>query len=312
MINTCFIADTRAARVVSSVLAALFIVVISGCSIFQTKSKQAAYPPSACRTGNLLDDLGRIGSAIRSIDARARIQLELNGRKQPSISCTLKWYGADRSQLLRLTGYGPFGITLFDCLLKDNTFLLSIPSHKATYFSDLTQGIDAQSRPGSISQNSRAASAAAQFRMALNPWNAAMTSRISEIFCPGFNENPFLDSGSTEPSNASLVCYSSFVNQTRVWSAFDVNTLAPFAMETRDFKAYFNGILSDSGHSLPCVKYPESIILILKKRDITIHISIKKISFNTITPWQAAFDRAPFMGLRLIPLGNLLRQAVGR
>ncbi len=297
---------------VSSVLAALFIVVISGCSIFQTKSKQAAYPTSACRTGNLLDDLGRIGSAIRSIDARARIQLELNGRKQPSISCTLKWYGADRSQLLRLTGYGPFGITLFDCLLKDNTFLLSIPSHKATYFSDLTQGIDAQSRPGSISQNSRAASAAAQFRMALNPWNAAMTSRISEIFCPGFNENPFLDSGSTEPSNASLVCYSSFVNQTRVWSAFDVNTLAPFAMETRDFKAYFNGILSDSGHSLPCVKYPESIILILKKRDITIHISIKKISFNTITPWQAAFDRAPFMGLRLIPLGNLLRQAVGR
>lgn len=280
------VSASSAARLCVSVLAALFFLCLQACSLFRPWVEgPAAVLPGVCRSGDTKRDLQVVGAAITGIEARARIQLTVRGTRQPSVRCALKWRHSAEGERLRATGSGPFGITIFDALIRDNLFLLYIPSHDAVYFADIEQdGVHGRDMN----------SIAMQARMVLNPWEAVAAPDTREVLCQAFPDLNNLPD--------DCVCYASLQGTGRTLAVFSSRTLSPAVLETGSCSVQFSGLVEGSDSSLPCVRYPSRILIFLKSLDLQLDIKIADAEFNGVPANDPAFDTLPFMTMRVLPL----------
>ncbi len=279
----------NAARLYTAVLAALFSLCVQGCSQFApTPEAPEISQPGACRSRHIMRDIQAIGASITGIEARARIQLTVRGIKKPWIKCAFKWCGYAQGDRMRVTGSGPFGITVFDALIRDNLFLLYIPSHDTVYLADIQNdgvgGRDIQS-------------VAAQVRMVLNPWRAADFPDTREVLCAAY---PSLSDISSE-----TICYASFEGSGRTLAIFNYLNLSPVALETEGSSVKFSGLARQNGTPLSCVNYPARISINMKSYNLQLDIKVRDVAFNNVPADQPAFDSLPFMTRQIAPLSML-------
>ncbi len=280
----------RAAVIRLMVLAALLMFLCQGCFLFPSPSPVGTEVPSSCRSGDALRDIRSIAHSITGLDALARIQITIRGRKQPWVRCALKWSHGPSGERMRVTGSGPFGITVFDALLRDNLFLLYVPSHEAVYFADMRQGMHNGTTGEEMSRM------ASRVRMVLNPWSALEVPDTSEMSCAEF----------PNAVHADQLCYIS-EGDGMIRSAFSSLSLSPYVLETERSMVQYAGRLEQQGRGLPCVMYPSSITVRLQDYALKLDIRVKEATFNTISPQQPAFDTLPFMSMRLLPLNMLVQ-----
>ncbi len=267
---------------------------LSGCAFFQEPAPSPPpYVTQGCATGDILQDLRQTDASLHSIDATARVQIEINSQKQPSVACSIKWVKDNQSDCLRITGRGPFGITLFDALLKDNRFLLYLPSHRTIYTADLTS----QYQTMQLSQK------AVEARIIVDGWSALSAITTNQIACAAVLPSRNIPEDS--------VCFSSYTGQIPIVSMFSSHNRAPLTVVTHSYTVHFRGTVPRSFNTPPCLNYPGTVLLILKDWNVRLRADLKEITFNTLTPTDASFDRHTFDNIPSMPLNMLFKRGHG-
>ncbi len=292
-------------------LAVLISVLSQGCALFTPSPEgQGSIPASVCRTGNIRKDLQAVAASITSITARVRVQLTVYGQrasqediqrylqkypqKYPWIDCILHYSPSPSGVRMRVTGLGPFGITVFDTLVRDRQFFLYIPTDKAVYFANIGPQGQVNS-PHSLDQ---------QLRYVLNPWSLINNNKIRQTICPRERDR--------QMAHNHYVCLSSSTGHWSIPAAmFTYDTLGPISIETKDLSARFAGRITHGNIGLPsCVPYPDTITATLKDFNLKIDIKIKEIEFNNTPHNLPIFDSLPFTRMRMVPLEVLTSRSL--
>lgn len=271
-----------------SASAAVFVLLCTGCAFWNIVPVEVPQSEITCRTGNVTRDIRMLASSITGLNARARVQVTAMGKKYPSVSCTLKWSHAADNQRMRITGSGPFGITVFDALLRDNYFFLYIPSHDVVYAADLHEA--------TVGNDIRAA--AGQVRMALNPWSVLEETGYTKVRCSSLVSFRHL------PQDA--VCYAWPHSMRSGVAVFRKTTLSPVMQDTDACTLKFSGLLEETENNPFCLTYPSRITIRLKFRDLIIDIKVREAVFNRITHDHQAFNSAGFISMPLRPIRKFI------
>ncbi len=288
-------------------LAVLISVLSQGCALFTPSPEgQGGMPASVCRTGNLRKDMQAIAASITSVTARVRVQLTVYQQRAPKkytqrypqkypwIDCILRYSPSPSGVRMRVTGLGPFGITVFDALVRDRQFFLYIPTDKAVYFANIgRQGKENSSH--SLDQ---------QLLYVLNPWSLINNNKIRQAICPGERDRQI--------AHNHYVCLSSSPDH---WSSpaamLTDDTLCPISIDTKDLSVKFAGRVTHGNRSIPsCVSYPDTISATLKDFNLKLDIKIKEIEFNNTPSTLPIFDSLPFTRMRMVPLEVLTSRSL--
>jgi outer membrane biogenesis lipoprotein LolB len=116
----------------SIALALLACACLSGCAGKQRRPP-SVQPSPGIATGDILDAMSLQASQLTSLKARVKLKLTTHDQTQPEIKGQLMWTRTHEGELARVTGHGPFGVTVFDCLVAEQAFYLFITSHNAVY-----------------------------------------------------------------------------------------------------------------------------------------------------------------------------------
>ncbi len=293
-------------------LAVLISVLSQGCALFTpTPAGQGGIPAPLCRTGNLKKDLQAIAASITSITARVRVQLTVyqqeaspkhtgtypqkySSQRYPWIDCILHYSPSPSGVRMRVTGLGPFGITVFDALVCNRQFFLYIPTDKAVYFANIGQ----QNNKGITNSLDR------QLLYVLNPWSVINNNKIRQTVCPR--------EGGRQIAPNRHVCLSAFPDHGDSLSAmFTDETLCPITIDNRDLSVRFAGLVTHGNVDISsCVPYPDTISVTLKEFNIKLDVKIKEIEFNNTPPTLPIFDPLPFTHMRMLPLEMLTSRSL--
>ncbi|MBW1718537.1 MAG: hypothetical protein JRJ43_03105 [Deltaproteobacteria bacterium] len=264
-------------------LALLACACLSGCA-GKPKKPHDLQPITSIATGDILDALTLQATQINNLKARIKLKLTIHDQTQPEIKGQLMWTRIHKGELARVTGHGPFGITVFDCLVTKQAFYLFIPSHNAVYITSINDKI----RNGKkISYLIKEAS------WLLNPWSVVKTQNVEvapckEKRCSKDYEKP--------------VCISFFHQGRPGWAKFDRQTLSPISLENLELQILYDDpvLLGDYA------PYPSKIWINLKKLHLEMKIALKDIQLGSLTPEDPVFDPTLYFNQPLRPLMLLL------
>jgi len=124
----------------------IFVLFLSGCPKKVPEPALLEKPP----VKNPVDTLLEAFSSAESLQARAsiRIQTVRSGEEQGFLLNGILLY--QRPDKLRLLGYLPFGMNLFDALYRNGEFFLFIPLQKRVYTGEVSQFEDLMEKAGMI------------------------------------------------------------------------------------------------------------------------------------------------------------------
>ncbi|MEA3386377.1 MAG: hypothetical protein U9Q89_08040 [Thermodesulfobacteriota bacterium] len=265
------------------VLALLACTYLSGCA-GKPKRPPSVQPGPGIATGDILDAISLQANQLISLKARVKLKLTIHDKAQPEIKGRLMWTRTHQGELARVTGHGPFGVTVFDCLVAKKAFYLFIPSHNAVYVTDIND---------KLRNGKEISSLINEASWLLNPWSVVETQNVEVAPCK--EERNFKNYGNP-------VCIS-FSNQGGPrWAKFDRQTLSPISLENPELKIFYDDpvLLED------CAPYPSKIRMKLKELDLEIKITLKDIQPGSLTPEDPVFDPTPYFSQPLRPLMLLL------
>jgi hypothetical protein len=256
---------------------------LSGCA-GKPGRPPSVQPGPRIATGDILDAMSLQASQLSSIKARVKLKLTIHDQTQPEIKGQLMWTRTHEGELARVTGHGPFGVTVFDCLVVEKAFYLFIPSHNAVYVT----GINDKLRNGK-----KISSLINEASWLLNPWSVVETQNVEVAPCG--KEGEFKD-------YEKPVCISFFHQGGPGWAKFDRQTLSPISLENPELKVLYDDpvLLGD------CAPYPSKIRIKLKELDLEMKITLKDIQPGSLTPEDPVFDPTPYFNQPLRPLILLL------
>jgi|AntAceMinimDraft_9_1070365.scaffolds.fasta_scaffold02373_3 hypothetical protein len=263
---------------------ALFVCVcLSGCA-GKPKKPLSVQPGPKIAVGDILDAISLQANQLSSLKARVKLKLTIHDQTQPVIKGQLMWTRTHEGELARVTGQGPFGITVFDCLVTKKDFYLFIPSHNAVYITGIND---------KLGNGKEMASLINEASWLLNPWRVVETQNVEVVPCK--TEKDFKD-------YEKPVCIS-FAHQGRPgWAKFDRQTLSPISLENPELKVLYDDpvLLGD------CAPYPSKIRIKLKELDLEMRITLKDIQPGSLTQEDPVFDPTPYFNQPLRPLMLLL------
>ena len=264
-------------------LALLACACLSGCA------EKPGRPPSVqpgprIATGDILDAMSLQASQLSSLKARVKLKLTIHDQTQPEIKGQLMWTRTHEGELARVTGHGPFGVTVFDCLVAKKAFYLFIPSHNAVYVTSIND---------KLRNGKEISSLINEASWLLNPWSVVETQNVEVAPCK--KERNFKD-------YEKPVCISFFHQGGPGWAKFDRQTLSPISLENPELKVLYHDpvLLGD------CAPYPSKIRIKLKELDLEMKITLKDIQPGSLTPEDPVFDPTPYFNQPLRPLILLL------
>ena len=225
-------------------------------------------------------------AAVRysSLKAGGRLKLVVKGRKQPGIRFRLKWKRASDNLKIRMTGLGPFGVTVFDCLVTDTAVYLYIPSHDRVYAAGLRSRLAGSRDMDSIMY---------EVFLALNPWSAGFHP-MAEVMN---REDIDGEAGGRDP-----VMIEFPENGYRARAVFDLPRLNPLSLELSDLKVEYGNsrVLSEAS------SFPSVIRSALKRYQVEAEISFSRVEPGNPAPGGLDFSPEPFLKQEIQHLGVLM------
>jgi hypothetical protein len=265
-------------------LALFACVYLSGCA-GKPKRPPSVQPGFKIATGDILDAVSSQASRLSSLKARFKLKLTTHDQTQPEIKGQLMWTKTHEGGLARLTGHGPFGITVFDCLVVKKNFYLFIPSHNAVYVTSIN---DKLKNGKEISCLINEAS------WLLNPWSVVETQNVEVAPCK--KKRNFKD-------YEKPVCIS-FLHKGRPgWAKFGGQTLSPIYLENPELTVFYDApVLLEN-----CASYPSKIQIKFKELDLEIKITLRDIKPVSLTLEDPVFDPTPYFKQPLRPFMLLIK-----
>jgi hypothetical protein len=256
---------------------------LSGCAEKPKRPPGVQLGPRIA-TGDILDAMSLQATQLSSLKARVKLKLTIHDQTQPEIKGQLMWTRAHEGELARVTGYGLFGVTVFDCLVAKKAFYLFIPSHNAVYVTSIND---------KLKNGRKMSSLVKEASWLLNPWSVIEAQDVEVAPCE--KEGDF--EGREKP-----VCISFFHQGWPGWAKFDRQTLSPISLENRELKVLYNDpvLLGDYAH------YPSRIWMKFKELDLEMKITLKDIQQGSLTPENPVFDPTPYFNQPFRPLMLLL------
>lgn len=269
---------------VAIALALFACVYLSGCA-GKPKRPPSVQPGFKIATGDILDAISSQAGRLSSLKARFKLKLTTHDQTQPEIKGQLMWTKTHEGGLARLTGHGPFGITVFDCLVLKKNFYLFIPSHNAVYVTSIN---DKLKNGKEISCLINEAS------WLLNPWSVVETQNVEVAPC---NKKPnFKD-------YEKPVCIT-FLHKGRPgWAKFGGQTLSPIYLENPELTVFYDApVLLEN-----CASYPSEIQIKFRELDMEIKITLRDIQPVSLTQEDPVFDPTPYFKQPLRPFMLLIK-----
>jgi len=264
-------------------LALLACVCLSGCA-GKPKRPLSVQPGPKIATGDILDAISLQASQLSGLKARVKLKLTTHDKTQPEIKGQLIWTRTHEGGLARLTGHGPFGITVFDCLVVKKTFYLFIPSHNAVYVTSIND---------KLKNGKEISSFINEASWLLNPWSVVETQNVEVSPCK--KKRNFKD-------YKKPVCVSFFHKGRPGWAKFERQTLSPISLENPELKVlYDDPVLLGN-----CASYPSKMHMKLKEMALEIKITLKDIQPVSLTPEDPVFDPTPYFNQPLRPFMLLI------
>jgi hypothetical protein len=264
-------------------LALLTCACLSGCA-GKPKRPPSIHIGPRIANGDILDAMSLQANQLSGLKARVKLKLTIHDQTQPEINGQVMWTRIHEGKLARMTGHGPFGVTVFDCLVGEKVFYLFIPSHKAVYVTSIND---------KLRNGKEMAYLIKEVSWLLNPWSVA-EAQDAEV-APCNKERGFKDYG--EP-----ICISFSYQGETGWAKFDRQTLSPISLENPELKILYDDpvLLGD------CALYPSKIWMKLKEMDLEMKITLKDIQTGSLKPEDPVFDPTPYLNQPLRPLMLLL------
>ncbi|NIA08865.1 MAG: hypothetical protein GWP10_03640 [Nitrospiraceae bacterium] len=227
--------------------------------------------------GDVLKALDLQATRLSGLRARLKLRFMIQGHAQPGIKGQVIWAKGPKGELVRITGIGLFGTTVFDCLVTKEAFYLFIPSHNVVYVTRNGRGIGAFIKDAS--------------RWLLNPWAIVKMQDVKLIPC-----------NKKKGDSDALICikFSHRGKAERV--EFAKKTLMPVSVRDPELNVsyMYPEVLEDGSF------YPTKLCLKIKELDLEMNITLKDIQIDSVTPTDTAFDPGPFLAVPMRPLRGLL------
>ena len=198
----------------------------------------------------------------------------LPDHKKHKIRFILQWSFEDKEPAIRVVGFGPFGITLFEFLALNDGVYLMIPHKNITYYGE----------PEAFAGQRAANMAARQFAQVVNPWFQVNNIEIVN------NPKPFIKAN-----------YA--VDETLWPIIFEPTSLLPKTLKGPDIEANY-GPEPVIMQNKP-IMYPKNLDIHLTKMGISSKITIKNIREFPQELKDKAFDKARFLQFKLRPWQEL-------
>ncbi len=262
--------------------ALLICACLSGCA-GKSKRLPDVHIGSRIANGDILNAMSLRANQLSGLKSRVKLKLAIHDQAQPEIKGQVMWTRTHEGRLARVTGYGPFGVTVFDCLVGKRAFYLFIPSHKVVYVTSIND---------KLKNGKEMAYLIKEASWLLNPWGVAVTQDAEVVPCSG--ERGLKD---YEP-----ICISFSHQGETGWAEFDRQTLSPISLENPELKVLYNDpvLLGD------CMLYPSKIWMKIKELDMEIKVTLKDIQPGLLNPEDPVFDPTPYLNQALRPLVVLL------
>jgi hypothetical protein len=256
---------------------------LSGCA-GRPKRPPGVQPSTSITTGDILDAMTLQATQLTNLKARIKLKLTIHDQTQPEINGQLMWIKTHEGELARVTGYGPFGVTVFDCLVAEQAFYLFIPSHNAVYVTSIND---------KIRNGKKISSLINEASWLLNPWSVVKTQNVEVAPCK--EEKCFKD-------YKKPVCISFFHQGGPGWAKFDRQTLSPISLESPELQVLYDDPILLGDYA----PYPSKIWMNLKKLHLKMKIALKDIQPGSLTPEDPVFDPTLYFNQPLRPLMPLL------
>jgi hypothetical protein len=248
---------------------------------------EAPHPPqpvTIITTGDILDAMNFQATRLTNLRAGIRLKLTIHEQTRPEIKGQLMWTRTREGVLARVIGHGPFGITVFDCLVAERSLYLFIPSHKAVYVSSINYKIKNVKKISALINEAS---------WLLNPWSVVRAQDVQL-----FQYMP--QRGLENDKNVFYIIF--FHKGGSGWAKFDRQTLSPISIENSEFQALYDDHVYLEDHA----PYPGKIRMKFKKMHLEIKIDLKDIQIDSLTPEDRVFSPALYLNQPLRPLTPLL------
>ncbi len=256
---------------------------LSGCA-GKPKAPSDLYSGTIITTGDMLDAMKFQATRLTNLKAGIRLKLKIRDQNRPEIKGQLMWTRTHEGVLARVIGHGPFGITVFDCLVTEQSLYLFIPSHKAVYVSSINYKIKNVKKISALINEAS---------WLLNPWSVVRAQDV-QMF-------QYMPRRGLE-DDKNLFYISFFQKGGSGWAKFDRQTLSPISIENSEFQALYDDHVSLEDHA----PYPGKIRMKFKKMHLEIKIDLKDIQIDSLTPGDKVFSPALYLNQPLRPLMPLL------
>ena len=229
---------------------------------------------------SLMRKLEYLGSRLHSIKAKGRIKATVEGQANPSIRFEMAWKQGPERVGLRIFGYAPLGMSVFDCLVTEEELFLLVPKHKQVYY--LRKRSDTAARDmGTL------------FRLVLNPWLAGGM--------PGAKGRLVTDTA--RPERQRLLVEFPLRGQI-VRAFFSPQGPFPERIELPGGTVSYSGLYDGSSE----IPYPSRVFLDLNDYHSEVRIEFAKLDTNVSLSGklfdQESFFHFPFAPLRFLKEGG--------
>lgn len=275
----------KVSSMIKSIFAIFLSVLLGGCALVSSPNVVSVRPPRQIN-GPVLYALGRQALLPFNLTAKAMIQFTLKGRPQPKIRGSINWVRAEDGLKLRITGFGPMGVTVFDCLVSRGWFYLYVPSHGVIY----TASLDDSAENG-CDLNGLADEAA----LILAPWTAYLKDGREVLDCPVWG----VDNAPDDPLCIQFMEYGQ-----KCVVGFARSTLAPVYFKLHGLDVRYDAPVALSDGS----PYPAGFHLDMARLGLDIDVELKDIETSRAPSKTSLFNPAPFCQGRIVPLYVLLQK----
>ena len=245
----------------------LSLALLHGCGLFKER-RPVFQVPTVKRTGNLRQDLLNRADSIKGLEIRGRLRITVRGKRFPSFNTSIWFFSHEDDLFLRIRGFGPLGVTVFDLLADREEAWIYLPQQgkifKGNTFFTSYGNIDVET-------------AIRLMEICLNPWSPAR-------YClsPGHREH-------AEPSGrVTARLYCRFMGRKLVLD-YDLLSFMPLK-----FESGLAAIAFKAGEGNLASTYPEEISFSLKRDGIRGSLVVKEVKFNSLSDRSPVFDKDIF------------------
>ncbi len=219
-----------------------------GCSLFQ--KRPAPKIPFFKKTASPINDLLTRAHSIKNISIYGRFKLEKGGERIQSVKLRCWLMTDDGEKRLRLRGYGPFGIALFDLLSDGKRAYIYLPRSQRLY-----SGKGFFTKFGKVDVGL----AIRLIEALLNPWSPLRDKDTTNVYC----------------SQKGRICFKEKILSKTFRLIYFEDTLAPERFYSRDIFISF-GYEKDFFES----NYPKKINFFIKDGPVKGNLVIYEVRFN--------------------------------